>query len=102
MTGGGATLKHIEQLTQFITGMDTRIGFPNEHLSANSADEMTKPMYSTGIGLVLMGMQRPVINESPNQKETPGKPETPPPPPPPVKSHKVSEWFDRFFRDGIS
>jgi hypothetical protein len=25
-------LKHIKQLVEYITGMDTRIGYPNEHL----------------------------------------------------------------------
>jgi cell division protein FtsA len=39
-----------------MTGMDTRIGYPTEHLSsANTIDNLTSPMYSTGIGLVLKG-----------------------------------------------
>jgi hypothetical protein len=29
-----AQLKHIKQLVEYITGMDTRIGYPNEHLAA--------------------------------------------------------------------
>ena len=101
LTGGGSQLKHIEQLTQFITGMDTRIGFPNEHLASNSADAMTSPMYSTGLGLVLMGMQRTDITRIKNdenkteQTETPKKASGP-------KHNKVSEWLDRFFGDGIS
>ena len=101
LTGGGSMLKHIEQLTQFITGMDTRIGYPNEHLASNSADEMTSPMYSTGLGLVLMGMQRAdasrVKNDAskPEEKEAEQKPQK-------VKSNKVADWLDRFFGDGIS
>jgi cell division protein FtsA len=101
LTGGGAMLKHIEQLTQFITGMDTRIGFPNEHLASNSAEEMTSPMYSTGLGLVLLGMQRADISRIKNDvtlPEEPGVPEKPTV----VKHNKVSEWLDRFFGDGIS
>jgi cell division protein FtsA len=58
LTGGGALLKHITQLTEFITGMDTRIGYPNEHLAPGVPDEMASPMYATGIGLVIIGMQR--------------------------------------------
>jgi cell division protein FtsA len=58
LTGGGALLKHISQLTEYITGMDTRIGYPNEHLSKNVADELASPMYATGIGLVIEGLQR--------------------------------------------
>jgi len=101
LTGGGAMLKHIEQLTQFITGMDTRIGYPNEHLAGNSAEEMTSPMYSTAIGLVLLGMLRSDISSIKNGVETPlettteKKPQTP-------KQNKVSEWLDKFFGDGIS
>ena len=58
LTGGGAQLKHIAQLTEFITGMDTRIGYPNEHLSNEVDNEVASPMFSTGIGLVIEGINR--------------------------------------------
>jgi cell division protein FtsA len=58
LTGGGALLKHLVQLTEFITGMDTRVGYPNEHLSQDVPDDMASPMYSTGIGLVIEGFYR--------------------------------------------
>lgn len=58
LTGGGAQLKHIAQLTEFKTGMDTRIGYPNEHLAKDVPPEMASPMYSTGIGLVVVGIER--------------------------------------------
>ncbi len=58
LTGGGAQLKHLTQLTEFITGMDTRIGYPNEHLANDVPDELASPMYATGIGLVIEGMGR--------------------------------------------
>ncbi|OYT17431.1 MAG: cell division protein FtsA [Bacteroidetes bacterium 4572_77] len=58
ITGGGAQLKHLVQLTQFITGMDTRIGYPNEHLASDSPEELTSPTYATGIGLVIEGLER--------------------------------------------
>ena len=54
ITGGGAQLRHLVQLVEFITGMDTRIGYPNEHL-AKGSDELKSPMYSTGVGLVIKG-----------------------------------------------
>ncbi|MFN5148913.1 MAG: cell division protein FtsA [Flavobacteriia bacterium] len=58
VTGGGAQLKHITQLFEYITGMDTRIGYPTEHLASNnSIENLTSPMYSTGIGLVLKGFE---------------------------------------------
>ncbi len=58
ITGGGALIKHIQQLAEFRTGLDVRIGYPNEHLSADTAKEMASPMYATGIGLVIEGIMR--------------------------------------------
>ncbi len=55
LTGGGAQLKHLIQLTEYITGLNARIGYPNEHLAPNHIDELKKPMYSTCIGLILKG-----------------------------------------------
>lgn len=55
LTGGGSQLKHLIQLTEYVTGMNARIGFPNEHLAGGHIDELAKPMYSTCIGLILKG-----------------------------------------------
>lgn len=62
LTGGGAQLKHIDQLTEFTTGMDTRIGYPNEHLSNSVSDDMASPMYATGVGLVIHGIERAALD----------------------------------------
>ena len=58
LTGGGAQLKHIKQLAEYITGMDTRIGYPNEHLAGESDDEVTSPLFATAVGLVMDGVRR--------------------------------------------
>ena len=55
LTGGGSQLKHLLQLTEFLTGLNARIGIPNEHLSGEFADKLAMPMYSTCIGLILKG-----------------------------------------------
>ena len=55
LTGGGSQLKHLIQLTEYVTGLNARIGFPNEHLAAGHIDELAKPTYSTCIGLILKG-----------------------------------------------
>ena len=55
LTGGGSQLKHLIQLTEYVTGLNARIGYPNEHLSAGHIEELAKPMYSTCIGLILKG-----------------------------------------------
>jgi cell division protein FtsA len=101
LTGGGATLKHIEQLTQFKTGMETRIGYPNEYLASNSTEEMRKPMYATGIGLVLMGMQRADNTGSGNLPTTAPAPENASKPKV-QRPNKVQEWLEGFFKDPIS
>jgi len=70
LTGGGALLRHIAQLTEFMTGMDTRIGLPNEHLDPNTPDEMGSPMYATGIGLVIEGLERFEKNQIREEKQS--------------------------------
>jgi cell division protein FtsA len=55
LTGGGSQLKHVLQLTEYLTGLNARIGLPNEHLTGDDLDELSKPMYSTCIGLILKG-----------------------------------------------
>ena len=55
LTGGGAQLKHVIQLTEYVTGLGCRIGLPNEHLAGGHAEAMMNPMYSTCIGLILRG-----------------------------------------------
>ncbi len=58
ITGGGAQLKHVAQLFEYICGMDSRVGYPTEHLApGNHIENLTSPMYSTGIGLVLKGFE---------------------------------------------
>jgi cell division protein FtsA len=57
LTGGGAMLKHLAQLVKFRTGMDVRIGFPNEFLASSSLDDINHPMYSTSIGLLIKGLE---------------------------------------------
>ncbi|RYD58789.1 MAG: cell division protein FtsA [Sphingobacteriales bacterium] len=55
LTGGGAQMKHIIQLTEYVTGLGARIGHPNEHLAGGHTESLMNPMYSTCIGLILRG-----------------------------------------------
>ncbi len=57
LTGGGAQLKHIQQITAYITGKETRIGYPNEYLSSETSDNVRLPLYATGVGLVIDGVR---------------------------------------------
>lgn len=72
LTGGGSLLKHISQLTEFMTGMDTRIGYPNEHLAEGTPEDLASPTYATGIGLVIEGFERYDFENRQNEnKESP-------------------------------
>ena len=73
LTGGGAQLKHIKQLVEYITGMDTRIGYPNEHLAGDTDPETTSPLYATAVGLVLnsleIGKKQPAVAQEQQEQE---------------------------------
>lgn len=90
VTGGGAQLKHVTQLIEYITGMDTRIGFPNEHLG-KGMDEIKSPMYATAVGLVIRGLQE-AEKERRNKKKQPDVVQ-------PAKTK--GKWFDVIFKKGI-
>lgn len=97
LTGGGAQLKHLTQLTEFVTGMDTRIGYPNEHLANNVPEELASPMYATGIGLVIEGTTRFMKEQQKMKKQGAKQPSAP------EKSSlsflkKIQEFFEK---DGI-
>ena len=55
MTGGGSQLRHLKQLTEYVTGMDTRIGFPGEHLAGDQGEY--NPIYSTAVGLLMKAIE---------------------------------------------
>lgn len=63
ITGGGSQLKHLPQLVEYVTGLDCRVGYPNEHLAKNEVlpkatyDLLKSPMYATSIGLLIDGVQ---------------------------------------------
>jgi cell division protein FtsA len=64
VTGGGALLKHLPQLIEYVTGLDCRVGYPNEHLAKNESlpknvyEDLKSPMYATGIGLLIKGIEK--------------------------------------------
>ena len=57
LTGGGSQLKHLKQLVEYITGMDTRIGYPNEHLAGDSDEATTSPTFATAVGLLMAALE---------------------------------------------
>lgn len=98
ITGGGAQLKHVTQLVEYITGMDSRIGYPNEHL-AKSNEDITSPMFATSVGLIMKGLEKLDKQNRQNSISTTS---------PTIKGHskdKSSGFFDRlksFFDEDSS
>jgi cell division protein FtsA len=73
LTGGGAQIRNLKQLVAFITGKETRIGYPNEHLGSESKDTVVSPMYATGVGLVLKGFEHAENTNAPVKVVEPKK-----------------------------
>jgi len=65
ITGGGSQLGYVKQLFEYMTGMDARIGYPNEHLGKSKVEAIKSPMYATTVGLVLSGFR--AIDERENR-----------------------------------
>jgi len=58
LTGGGSQLKHLKQLVEYITGMDTRVGYPSEHLAGNTQESVAKPLFATAVGLLMTALEQ--------------------------------------------
>ena len=123
LTGGGSQLQNLEQLTEYITGLDTRIGYPNQHLGKSRIEAVKSPMYATTVGLVLSGYHgleerspRALFDEEPRayvmptavvpaapapQAALPGRPVAAPAPEP-KKEPKQPSRAAGFFKDILS
>ena len=69
LTGGGSQLKHLKQLVEYITGMDTRVGYPNEHLAGDSDESTTSPTFSTAVGLLMAALDKMPLEVMPENQE---------------------------------
>ena len=65
ITGGGSQLKYLKQLVEYITGMDTRIGYPSEHLAGDTGNAETSPILATAVGLLMNALdhQKEIISQ---------------------------------------
>lgn len=86
LTGGGSKLKNIKDFSELTIGIDSRIGTPDEHLDQQgsiSFEDLSHPMYATGIGLVIFGLNaeeaKPQAKpSSPEEEVAPAMPEPDP------------------------
>ena len=89
ITGGGSQLQNVNQLFEYMTGMDARIGYPNEHLGKSKVEIVKSPMYATGIGLVLSGFR--ALDERDNRYQQVGVGHTQ------VKENNGTDFFKRIL-----
>ncbi len=97
LTGGGAELKDVSMLLEYVTGIEVNLGYPNQHLAKGMVDEVKSPMFATSIGLVLKGIENEniaVAQNSPNSN-------------PKKESRSISSFipvvsnFKQWFKDDI-
>src|SRR5690606_18811655 len=89
LTGGGAQLKHLTQLVEYVTGMDARIGDPDEHIARSAVEEIKSPMYATGIGLVIKALH--AIDTGKQGSQPDAKPQ---------KQQRTLGLFDKILQKG--
>jgi cell division protein FtsA len=88
VTGGGSMLKNMRQFVEYSTGMNARIGYPNEHLAKVTLDEVKSPIYSTAVGLAMKG-----FTQGPAQKADASKHKEEEP----MNQKQKAGWFSHLF-----
>ena len=101
ITGGGALMRHLPQLIKFRTGMDVRVGYPNESLSGDKNQEVNHPMFSTSVGLILKGYEFNKQQHQPKDVTLEKEEEITEQPEIEVKKKKsgLIDMFTEFFND---
>ncbi len=90
LTGGGALLRHIDKLVEYHTGMSTRLGTPIEQLAHGYAEEVSSPIYSTAIGLILKGLKSQKVVKTTKTTTTSNVFED--------TKDKAGKWYEDLFR----
>ena len=57
LTGGGSSLKHLKELSQYTLQRNTRIGVPDIGFVNSIPAELKQPMFATSLGLLKHGIQ---------------------------------------------
>ena len=71
LTGGGSQLKHLKQLVEYITGMDTRVGYPSEHLAGDTTEAVSSPLFATSVGLLMSALDEMPAAAMPSGESAP-------------------------------
>ncbi|GLR15764.1 cell division protein FtsA [Portibacter lacus] len=75
ITGGGSLLRNINLLSEYHTGMSTRIGIPTEHLAHKYDGMVDSPIYSTGVGLLITAIEQGKVTGHTEDLSSPKKEE---------------------------
>ena len=116
LTGGGSSLKHLKELSQYTLQRSTRIGIPDIGFVTSIPAELKQPMFATSLGLLKHGVQvyekmkmdvEHIVEKK--QKRTGGKEKGPKAPdkvvpPPPDKSNNSKSIWDNIkgFLDDLT
>lgn len=101
LTGGGSQLKHLKQLVEYITGMDSRVGYPSEHLAGKTQESVASPLFATSVGLLMNAIEKQESEAVPTaelQEEAPQEMNREEPHPPKSKDRKtiLEKFGDRL------
>ena len=101
LTGGGSQLKHLKQLVEYITGMDSRVGYPSEHLAGKTQESVASPLFATSVGLLMNAIEKQESEAVPTaelQEEVPQEMNREEPHPPKSKDRKtiLEKFGDRL------
>lgn len=95
LTGGGSLLSQVDKLAEFHTGMSCRIGAPVENLAHGYLESVSSPIFSTGIGLMLKGLQDVDAGKTPPSEAPKNKTEKEPSN---VSEEKSATWLENIFQ----
>jgi cell division protein FtsA len=101
LTGGGSQLKHLKQLVEYITGMDTRVGYPSEHLAGNTQETVSSPLFATSVGLLMSALEGASVAVAPSEKgeETPTSEDSEQPAPVAAKRKSILDRFGEKLKE---
>jgi cell division protein FtsA len=101
LTGGGSQLKHLKQLVEYITGMDTRVGYPSEHLAGNTQETVSSPLFATSVGLLMSALEGASVAVAPSEKgeETPTNEDSEQPAPVAAKRKSILDRFGEKLKE---
>ncbi len=83
LTGGGAMLENLDMFTEYITGLNARVGRPTEVLTNSNSNDLSMPRYATAVGLSMKGgnnfvkekvggIAQPVVVDGPEPRKAGG------------------------------